>query len=919
MNKYSFLFYIGLLSVFSCTQTPKNQPGSTEEEGYGLNNGSRRYYEFIRNADPATGVIRPHIRSEVAEFVSRLPGGNHDRSLLWSSRGPFNKGGRTRALAIDVTNSNALLAGGVTGGMWRSTDGGSSWSKTTTAAQIHTVSSIVQDTRPGHENTWYHGTGEEFYGVVSGTSFTSLFSGDGIFKSTDGGLSWSQLMSTASGTPQSILQNGSYDFVWHMAIDHTNLAEEEVYAAVYSGIIRSTDGGNTWQEVLGFGTSGIEFTDIMITPGGILYAALSYANPTNAGGLFRSTDGINWTNISPAWFTGQRRTAMCINPQNENEVYFITEIIGNGFNTVNHTLAKYTYLSGDGSGGGGAWDNRSANIPDQACNLYIGDDFDFGTFRSQFSYDLCIAHHPTQANVLFIGGTNIHRSNSAFANDDADWIGGYRCNVETPVQYSYPNHHSDEHLMLFSPDDPNVMYNTNDGGIYKTTNVMADSVSWTPLNNGYVNTQFYTVAMEQGHASSNYIFGGMQDNGTWIGSTTNSNDPWHEVHADDGSFCALPEGREYFIASSQSGRIYKKTIDNNGVLTGTRRIDPDNGPAQLFINPLFLDPYNQNDLYIAGNRTIWWLANVSSYEVNGDYYTALDNDFWTNISASLIPTSHGSISCLDKCIVDNSIIYYGTIKGKLWRLDDCYGTAPVKTEITSTSFPTNAYMSCVTVHDFNPEEAILSFSNYNIPSIFHTTDGGLTFTDISGNLEENPDGSGSGPGVYWVEIYPSDPAIYYAATSAGLFSTSELDGSNTVWQMEGASTIGNVIINMVDARPYDGAIAVGTHGNGVYSSSLAPVDAASVYDDVADKLNSGAYPNPFSGTLSIPIRLNTASDVTIRIYDLKGNLVHEMQQRNIEPSVRNLSWTPSTLLSSGAYLYVLNVGSETKTGKVIYK
>jgi hypothetical protein len=313
------------------------------------------------------------------------------------------------------------------------------------------------------------------------------------------------------------------------------------------------------------------------------------------------------------------------------------------------------------------------------------------------------------------------------------------------------------------------------------------------------------------------------------------------------------------------------------------------------------------------------LANVSSYEVNGDYYTALDNDFWTNISASLIPTSHGSISCLDKCIVDNSIIYYGTIKGKLWRLDDCYGTTPVKTEITSASFPTNAYMSCVTVHDFNPEEAILSFSNYNIPSIFHTTDGGLTFTDISGNLEENPDGSGSGPGVYWVEIYPSDPAIYYAATSAGLFSTSELDGSNTVWQMEGVSTIGNVIINMVDARPYDGAIAVGTHGNGVYSSSLAPVDAASVYDDVADKLNSGAYPNPFSGTLSIPIRLNTASDVTIRIYDLKGNLVHEMQQRNIEPSVRNLSWTPSTLLSSGTYLYVLNVGSETKTGKVIYK
>ena len=914
MKKFAFFISI-TCTICACLAHLHNKPASgAMEEGYGIQPGSRKNYEYQRNHNPQTGEYQAGIRAAAVQYASRLPM-QLDRDLTWVNRGPYNKGGRTRALALDVLDPNHIIAGGVTGGAWNSYNAGASWSIATAPEQLHTVSCVMQDTRPGHEQTWYHGTGEEFYGVVSGTSFTSLFSGNGIFKSLDNGATWEPLWSTVSNTPQSILQVGSYDFIWNMVIDHTNLNEEEIYAAVYSGIIRSTDGGGTWQQVLGFGSTGQEFSDIMITPSGVLYATLSFANGANTGGYYRSTDGINWTEIAPAAIYSQRRTVMTYNPQNDNEVYFLSEIIGTELSTVGHTLFKYTYLNGDGAGANGTWQDRSANLPDEPCELFIGTDFDFGTWRSQFSYDLCITHHPTAPNMLFIGGINVHRSASAFANDDSEWIGGYQCNETNPIDYSWPNHHSDEHLMVFDPTNPDIMYSANDGGVYRTIASTASPVVWQSLNNGYINTQFYTVALEQGQTNSDFVMGGMQDNGSWI---SNSNDPllpWKEVHADDGSFCAIPNGRNWIISSSQTGRIYKKTIDANGQLTGTRRIDPDNGPAQLFINPFILDPVSQNDLYIAGNRTIWRLANINAIEVNGDYYSELDTDLWDNISESLIPTSAGSITALDQAISDNSIIYYGSAQGRAWRLDSLF-TNPTKTEITSDLFPTGAYVSSICINDFDVNQSLLSFSNYGIQSIFHTGDGGTTWENVSGNLEENENGSGAGPAVYWVHIYPSESPVYFAGTSAGLFSTSALDGVNTVWTIEGASTIGNAIVNMIESRPYDGKIIVGTHGRGVYSSQMPAVQAASIAAQQAETNTPSVYPNPSQGTFNFRLPVSNSESIKLNIYDARGILVESKIYESAQAKTNLIQWN-STEYSFGAYYYVISYGKEKISGKIM--
>lgn len=170
---------------------------------------ARARYEWMRLRDPATDQIPLGIRKKELEFAETLPSRENSdhlnlqkpgravevQNLDWSRRGPYNVGGRTRALTIDVTNENVINAAGVSGGMWRSIDGGQSWTKTTLPGELHSVTCLIQDTRAGKTNTWYYGAGE--YRGSAASHWGVFFNGNGIFKSTDGGITWAQLPSTS--------------------------------------------------------------------------------------------------------------------------------------------------------------------------------------------------------------------------------------------------------------------------------------------------------------------------------------------------------------------------------------------------------------------------------------------------------------------------------------------------------------------------------------------------------------------------------------------------------------------------------------------------------------------------------------------------------------------------------------------------
>ena len=180
-------------------------------------------FEIRKLRNPLTGRIPENIRTKELTFASEQPFKERNReneATSWTHRGPFNVGGRTRALAVDVNNEDILLAGGVSGGVWRSTDAGLSWSKTTDMSDLQSITCIAQDPRKGLTNTWYYGTGELRRKTLQSEFSSAHYRGDGIFQSTDGGLSWSILPSTSTGKPQ--VNDQCFDYVHEIVVNPTN-------------------------------------------------------------------------------------------------------------------------------------------------------------------------------------------------------------------------------------------------------------------------------------------------------------------------------------------------------------------------------------------------------------------------------------------------------------------------------------------------------------------------------------------------------------------------------------------------------------------------------------------------------------------------------------------------------------------------
>ncbi len=187
-----FLFSKQLKSLELTKPNPKiiNEKMATGSED---NPYARLDYEFQRTKDPKTGRVPYRIREKELRYAKTLPnreeigwshGERDNRTVSWARRGPFNVGGRTRALAIDINDENIILAGGVSGGMWRSTDGGASWNMTTAPGDLHSVTAVAQD--PTSPDIWYYGTGEKngnsAEDASGGGHENALYLGNGIYK-----------------------------------------------------------------------------------------------------------------------------------------------------------------------------------------------------------------------------------------------------------------------------------------------------------------------------------------------------------------------------------------------------------------------------------------------------------------------------------------------------------------------------------------------------------------------------------------------------------------------------------------------------------------------------------------------------------------------------------------------------------------
>lgn len=883
----------------------------------------RIMFEKIMTQNPETGELPSNFRERELQFLNSNIKNFRSRTKSaesnWEAKGPYNLGGRTRALAVDVKDDNVILAGGVSGGMWRSDDQGKSWKKTTTSTDHQSVTAVAQDTREGFEHIWYYCSGEVIGNSASETG--ASYNGAGVFKSVDNGLTWFNVESTNQTTNPKFSE--TFDLCWNLSVDSQN---GDVYLATIGKIWRleNIDGNSesetmkTEQVLHSYPNDGDDwsyYTDIISTPNGVKYATLSSKGGVH--GFFRSVTGNKneWTNITPVDFpSAYNRTVIAYAPSDENILYFLSQTSDD----LGHNFWKMTW---NNEGNTATWLNRSVNLPKNT------DEDKVDGYSSQGSYNMVIKVAPDNENMVFIGGTNLHRSDDAFeTKNNTFWIGGYA--TENNIS-SYANHHPDNHSLAFLSNNMTLI-SGHDGGLsitsdYKKKDIDTTPVDWISLNNGYLTSQSYAIGIDENDVNSYEVISGFQDNGTWLreADANGAYSPnWLDIGTGDGGFCSMHGQNDAFILTAQKGVTY---LYVKGI--GYNRIDPKDIASEdlLFINPYEVEANEENTIYFSGGTSLW--RNLNIYDIP-KYSDNTSKSGWEK----LINTEQkdgGIVSAIESSFKPANRIYFGTSTGKIFKILNANVNQPEVEEITAPSMPSNAYINSIETNPENADYITVTFSNYQVPSIFYSEDGGETWLDVSGSLEiQGQDSKGNalniGPSVRYTSVVNTkDGPKYYAATSIGLFETNELS-SNTQWKQVDPNGIGNTVVTMIKSRK-DGFVAVGTHGNGIFSTQLEPgeaqVDPAEPTDIIVvgiedlDDTNTklSIYPNPMVNDSRIEFPNKNNESCRLIVIDASGRVV-----RIIENITDNNVLINREQLKPG--IHIINIeGEKMYKGKLLVK
>jgi len=706
----------------------------------------------------------------------------------WIELGPGNVGGRTRALVIDPTAPDTMYAGGVAGGIWKTTDGGAHWSPTDDLMMNLAVTSIALN--PVDTRVLYAATGEGF-------SWEGMVRGLGIFKSVDAGETWNQLESTVSGVPE-----GAFHWVNDIVISPND--PDKVYAATRSGVWRSLDAGSSWTVVLGNPEylqadqmtrgSVVGCTELAVrtdTSPDVILAAFGSNEPD---GLYRSDDGGDfWERIEFA-DDRQGRMALAIAPS-DNDVMYIS--MAQNFSGVWGMLLN-VFRSDDG---GKSWEERVDFDTETGKWLLTSYQIVTGCVNDYFIYhqgwyDNVVAVDPVDPDMVWVGGVNLFRS------DD----GGRSFGLADGRVYNADDTflHVDHHALVFHPEydgiDNQVLFDGSDGGIARTERARASTTLldcpprgmfyWRTLNNGYGVTQFY----HGDSAKDRDVFvGGTQDNGTNLVYSRNDRDSGRTIYWGDGGYVAInpTNSWERYVEYQLFPNIFKSTNSGNTFSRCTTGITDTDG---LFITPFAMDQSNPSNLWTGGRRP-WRTTNGAEQ--------------WRQVGN--FPVRGGQISAIAIAPSDSSTVYLGFSSGVIARTSNGLDASP-EWEICLYCLP-SAYVSSIAVDHLKPELAYCTISTFGEPHVFKTEDGGSSWASIDGiGVSWMPDIP-----AHWIAIRPCNPQQLYVGTELGVF-VSEDGGSS--WN-PGNFGLPHTVVKSLDFKD-DNTLVAFTHGRGAFLAELSP-------------------------------------------------------------------------------------------------
>lgn len=739
-------------------------PGELEaDEGYPDQPGEAAAWRALALRDengliPDDGLVKAHehVRAMRAAQPESQEGAGISSSS-WTWLGPGNVGGRVRALAIDPTNANRMFAGSVSGGIWRTLNGGASWQPVDDFMANLAIATLVMD--PTNPQILYAGTGEGFE-LWPSTSFKNLARGAGVFKSVDGGTTWSQL--SATNIPD-------FYYVNRLTMDPNN--SSILLAGTNKGIYRSTNGGGTWQSLTGAATYYVQDIDF---------------HPTNSSLLVASGRGIAWysTNGGSTWFaasgvptTGSPRIEVAYATSSPNIVYASVDINNGSLyksidGGVSYTLMSntYNYLGNQG-------------LPSQ------------GWYNNSLWVD------PTNPNFLVVGGVDLWRSLNGGVT--LAQISEY----QTPQSSAHPDHHVIVSHPGYNGTSNKTVFFGNDGGVFKASDVSTVGINsgWQRLNNNLGITQFYGAA---GSAASGVIVGGTQDNGSLRYNPATAswdtvlNASGSSIGGDGGYSASDPTNSNYFYGEYAFQQIFRST--NGGasaayIFAGETIAGE---PCTNFIAPFILDPNNANTL-LSGGCSLWRSANVKA-----------GTPAWQSIKAP-INAAAGSreISAIAVAQGNSNLIWVGHNNGSLFRTLNGTAGAPTWSGNLNTAALPDRFVTRIAIDPINTNIVYVTFGGFNADNVWRSADGGSTWTSASGS---GATGLPPAP-VRSLAINPTNSSWLYAGTEVGIF-TSENGGQT--WQVphDGPANVS------IDELSWMGEqlLAV-THGRGVYRAQAAGV------------------------------------------------------------------------------------------------
>ncbi|MFZ4708056.1 MAG: WD40/YVTN/BNR-like repeat-containing protein, partial [Bacteroidales bacterium] len=680
--------------------------------------------------------------------VDKMPQAKDAGIWNWEWLGPSNIGGRVRAIVIKPDDPNIIFVGSVSGGLWKSTNAGASWSVVNDFLPSLAVSSIVYD--PTDYNIMYVSTGE-------GNGLAKP--GAGIFKSTNGGTSWSQLPST---------NNENFSLVFRLA--HHADSAGVLYATTYSpsGVWKTKDGGTSWTELVSLLH---EAEDIKISPHNPAHLLVGAR-----GGAYRSIDfGHTWDTIT------NDDTLNGKLPHNSGRCEF-------GFCQSN---SNRIYMSMQRKNG------QLYRSDDHGVNWVLMNSttsfFSLGS-GNQGNYDQTIWIDPTNSNHVIVGGTEIWTSTDG--GSSFSLLNNWHQYHNNSSGYSA---HADEHIIINHPDYDGVnnktIYVGNDGGIQRNDDVF-DTI-WTNLAGTTLGiTQFVGgAASPDGH----YIIGGTQDNchlrykdsGSWSGTNN-----WYQWQSGDGGFCAIDYENPEIQYSTYIHLQTRKSVDggvsfaeNHSGLSDAKK------GSTLFYSPFVIDPNNPKRL-LGGSYRIWETNDTA--------------ESWHLIGAPIV----GNYFCtaIDIDPQNSNIVWAGYTNGTVMVSTNSLSGTPTWDSVNTVNLP-RRYVTDICINPNNSQEVYVTFGGYNADNVWFTSDGGSSWVNRSGSVPNDLPVIQ----VNSIKVHQRNSNWVYIGTDIGVFA-SEDKGQN--WAVDPRYSVGNEIPSNVEVdelfwQGTDYLIAA-THGRGMY-------------------------------------------------------------------------------------------------------